>query len=124
MVGTLRSAHSTIAVPWHTNAVSLPCSDKPQECQWSWHGPMLRPRPAGIDRAFDAGSIFKRLQSDRQRNAEVFHGYIRLASRRRMDQELQLRIWLSVRFQCPADPGLLQGHGRHADHQGTFREDQ
>jgi hypothetical protein len=29
-----------------------------------------------IDRAFDAGSIFRRLQSNRIRNAEVCDGYI------------------------------------------------
>jgi hypothetical protein len=37
------------------------------------------------------------------------YGYGGLASGRGVDQELQLRVWLSVRFQCQTNAGLLQG---------------
>src|SRR6185369_12526832 len=89
------------AVPARTNGVSSPSLEQHvarRQLPWCFD----RDPSAPIAHLTPASSA-KRQQSNRQRNAEVCHGYIRLASRRRMDEELQLRIWLSVRFQRAAD---------------------
>src|SRR6185312_15480574 len=64
---------------------------------------------------FTSSGTRNRLSSPTQRGD--FDGKRELAPRRRMAQELQLRVRLSVRFQRATHPRGLQGPAGHARHE-------